>query len=108
MINISREISKLKRRLVITKFFDCFLDSILVGLVISGLLLVFGVSGLYSFIVGGAYLAWGFIRSAKKSSLSEIEKRIPNLEWQLRTAADNSEKQNEIIERLKNIKVIAE
>lgn len=100
MIDISRDISRLKRRLVLTKFFDCFLDSVLIGLLISGLLLAFGVSGIYSFILGGAYLFFGFIKSAKKASLSELEKKIPNLEWQLRTAADNTEKRNEVIERL--------
>ncbi len=83
-----------------TKFLDCLLDSILISLIISGLLLVFGVFWLYSFIAGGVYLVWGFIKSAKKASLSEIEKRIPNLEWQLRTAADNVDKRNELVERL--------
>ena len=32
--------------------------------------------------------------------LSEIEKKIPNLEWQLRTAADNAGRDNNIINRL--------
>ncbi len=100
MVNIGKDISRVKRRLVLTKFFDCFLDSILIGLVISAILLLFGVGIVYSAFIGGTYLVVGFFRSAKKSSLSEIEKKIPNLEWQLRTAADNAGRKNEIIDRL--------
>jgi len=101
MIDISSNIAGIKRRLVLTKFFDCFLDSILISLIISGILLAFGASVFYSFILAGAYLAFGFFKSAKMSSLGEIEKKIPGLEWQLRTASDNAEKRNEIVDKLK-------
>ncbi|MDP3916751.1 MAG: hypothetical protein Q8Q42_00500 [Nanoarchaeota archaeon] len=100
MVNIRGDISRLKRGLVYTKFFDCFLDSILISLIVSGALLLFGISFMYSIIIGGGYLVFGFLKSAKKASLGEIEKKIPDLEWQLRTASDNSERTNEIIERL--------
>jgi hypothetical protein len=100
MINIKSEISKIKRRLVFTKFFDCFLNSVLIGLCIAGLLLIFGFKFEYSFIAGGIYLVYGFVKAAKKSSLREIEKKIPDLEWQLRTAADNANKRNEVVEHL--------
>ncbi|MBT4577257.1 hypothetical protein HOM13_03610 [Candidatus Woesearchaeota archaeon] len=99
-MNIHRDIARVKRRLVFTKFLDCFMDSLVVGLAISALLLAFGVSVLFSVIVGGAYLFKGFVKSVKSSSLSEIEKKIPNLEWQLRTAADNAGRDNNIINRL--------
>jgi hypothetical protein len=100
MINIKLEISKIKRRLVFTKFFDCFLNSLLIGSSIAGLLLIFGLKFEYSFIAGGAYLVFGLVKAAKRSSLKEIEKKIPDLEWQLRTASDNVGKRNEVIENL--------
>ncbi len=99
-MDIHKHIARVKRRLVITKFLDCFMDSVVVGLAISAVLIAFGVSLFFSVIVGGAYLFKGFVKSLKSSSLSEIEKKIPNLEWQLRTAADNSDKENELINRL--------
>ena len=99
-MDIRRHISKVKRRLVLTKFFDCFLDSLVVGFLISAILFLFGVSVFFSFVVGGAYLFIGFVKSLKKSSLSEIEKKVPGLEWQLRTASDNVGKENEIINKL--------
>ena len=100
MINIRREISRIKRRLVFTKFLDCSLNSVLIGLCIAGFLLVCGLGVGYSAVVGGLYLTFGFVRAAKKASLKEIEKKIPDLEWQLRTAADNVGKKNEIVEKL--------
>jgi len=100
MIDIRRDISRIKRRLVFTKFLDCFLNSVLIGLCIGGFLLVFGLGIIYSAIIGGLYLVFGFVKATKKASLREIEKKIPDLEWQLRTAADNVGRKNEIIEKL--------
>ncbi len=102
MVNVRKEVSRIKRRLVLTKFFDCFLDSVLISLLISSFLVFFGLSFLLALGVGGGYLLFGFIRSAKKSSISEIEKKVPGLEWQLRTAVDNFGKNNGIINDLNN------
>ncbi len=99
-MDIRRHISKVKRSLVMTKFFDCFLDSLVAGLLISVILLAFGVSVFFSFVIGGAYLFVGFVKAVKRSSLSEIEKKVPGLEWQLRTASDNAGRENEIINKL--------
>ena len=99
-MDIRRYISKIKRRLVLTKFFDCFLDSLVVGSAISAILLAFGVSVFFSFVIGGAYLLRGVMKAVKLSNLKEIEKKVPGLEWQLRTAADNVGKENEIINKL--------
>jgi hypothetical protein len=55
---------------------------------------------IFSVGLGATYLFYGLLTSIKKSNLVEIEKKIPNLEWQLRTAADNMEKDNEIISNL--------
>ncbi|MBT3262068.1 hypothetical protein HN992_03930 [Candidatus Woesearchaeota archaeon] len=100
MVNVRKEVSRIKRRLVLTKFFDCFLDSILISLLISLFLVFFGLSFLIAVGISGGYLVFGLIRSAKRSSISEIEKKIPGLEWQLRTAVDNFGKDNEIINDL--------
>ncbi len=102
MVDIRRDISRLKRSLVYTKFFDCLLDSLVISTIISGILFAFGLSIFYSLIFGGIYLIFGFVKSAKSARLSEIEKKIPDLEWQLRTASDNVGKRNEIVDNLNN------
>ncbi len=102
MVNVRKEVSRIKRRLVLTKFFDCFLDSVLISLLISSFLVFFGLSFIIALGFSGVYLIFGFVRSAKRSSISEIEKKIPGLEWQLRTAVDNFGKDNGIINDLNN------
>tara|TARA_Y100000310_G_scaffold312285_1_gene359439 strand:- start:168 stop:935 length:768 start_codon:yes stop_codon:yes gene_type:complete len=102
MVDIRKDISRLKRSLVYTKFFDCLLDGVVVSLIISAILFAFGLSIFYSSIFGGVYLIFGFVKSAKSARLSEIEKKVPDLEWQLRTAADNVGKRNEMVDRLNN------
>ena len=102
MIDIRKDISRVKRSLVYTKFFDCLLDGVVVSLIISGILFAFGFSIFYSLIFGGLYLIFGFVKSTKSARLSEIEKKVPDLEWQLRTAADNVGKRNEMVDHLNN------
>ena len=53
MVNVRKEVSRIKRRLVLTKFFDCFLDSVLISLLISSFLVFFGLSFLLALGVGG-------------------------------------------------------
>ncbi len=100
-MNIHSNINRVRRSLVISKFFDCFMDSFLIGLVISGGLLLFGVTSVYAFLLGGVYLVWGFIKASQQANLREIERKLPNLEWQLRTAADTSEQNNDIVDTLR-------
>jgi len=100
MAEIRGAIKGLRRRLVATKFVDCFLNSLLISIFLIGVLLLFNLKFIYALVVGLLFLIVGFYRSLKKSSLKEIERKIPGLRWRLRTAADNISKNNEVVESL--------
>jgi len=100
MREIKKAIKNVKRQLVMTKFVDSFLDSLLLSIFLVCVLLLFQLKFFYAFLAGLIFVARGIFKAIRKSSLEEIEKKIPGLRWQLRTASDNLEKDNEIVKKL--------
>lgn len=93
---------EVRRSLVVNRLFNYFMNSLIIFLVSALILIIFRLSWVFALIPPILYLLPKIYRSFVKTSYKDIEEIVPNLEWQLRTAADNVEKQDEIAKSLKN------
>ena len=103
MDNITDALKEVRRSLVLTRLFNRFTNTVLIFLVFALILTIFKLSWKFALIPPIIYLLPGIYNAFIKTSYKDVEDIVPDLEWQLRTAADNAEKQDEIVKSLKNL-----
>lgn len=102
MKKIRMAIRELKSLLVSVNLLEGFLDGLILFLIIFALLLFTTIPPLWSGIVFIPYLIWHIRSKLKKVNLENVENKTKEVEWQLRTVADNLDKENEIVNELNN------
>jgi len=80
--------------------FGLFLNSIVVYLAFYLTFLLIGVKPIYAFVPGLGYFIALAYPTFKDNKIRRIEKRYPELNEKLRTAADNMDKKNPVVEDL--------
>ncbi len=80
--------------------FDIFLSTAVVFLIIYFILLIVGYSVFYAITPALVYFIIVLILKSKENKVRLVEKRYPKLDEKLRTAADNINMENEIVEEL--------
>ncbi len=99
-MNIKSALRTLKRMLFLAKAFDHALTASLFFLVVALVLTTLQQPWVYAAIPAGVYFIFRLGTSARSIRYRDVEEKIPELEWQLRTVADNLHRDNEIIRRL--------
>lgn len=91
----------LRRALVFTRFFHSFMNTLLIFLVSTSVLLLLGISWFFALIPSLAYLLFATFKNVTHTRYKDIEERVPELRWQLRTVSDNMNSDNEVVRSLK-------
>ncbi len=108
---IAKAIHELKHAMLEISFLQCALDSLVVFLVSLLVFMLLTLPWWYAFAPFLIYAVLHTYRNVKSQKLAKAEETVPELDEQLRTVADNLDKENEIIEKLnsevlKNMKKI--
>tara|TARA_Y100000310_G_C20628758_1_gene787428 strand:+ start:364 stop:1152 length:789 start_codon:yes stop_codon:yes gene_type:complete len=93
---IEKSLHKVKRVLNLTRFLYSLISSAIIFLIFTILLKIFSLPIIYALLPGIIY--FGYIHKKKKKQLGfgDVEEKIPELEWRLRTSADNKYRHDEI------------
>ena len=98
---IELALKELKDVLTAVTVFDVLFNTIVIFLFFYLALMLMTINPFYSLIPTIAYFAYFFPRSYKKKvRYQEVEEKVPVLNEQLRTAADNTDKEYEIVKEL--------
>lgn len=104
---IVRALVEIKKLLFFTTIFTNFIDSVVVFLVFCFIFILFKIPGYYAVIPFLVHFILFGRKRVKEMSYRYVESRVPALKERLRTAADNLEKDNEVVKSL-NRDVLAE
>jgi len=88
-------------------FLDSLLNSIIIFLLFYIITALMNISGFFALVTFIAAFIYFYKNKLKKASLAEIEKRNPNVQEMLRTAADNINMDNVVTKQL-NVDVLTE
>ncbi|MEK6904454.1 MAG: hypothetical protein AABW87_02570 [Nanoarchaeota archaeon] len=102
MKNIEKALTELRRSLIVSKLFNITIDALVVFLIFFLVFILMSISWFYTFIPTVIYLAFFTRKKLKSIKYLEVEKKVPLLQEKLRTAADNVDKDNEIVNQLHN------
>ncbi len=98
---IDDALKELKNVLTAVTIFDVLFNTIIIFLLFYLGLMLITVNPLLSLVPTGLYFAYFFPRAYKKKvRYQEVENKVPVLNEQLRTVADNTDKQYEIVQEL--------
>jgi len=103
MGKVNEALKEVRRSLVLNRLFNGFTDTILIFLVTALILTIFKISWIFALIPSILYLMPKVYRAFIKTSYKDVEDVVPDLQWQLRTVADNVEKEDEVTKSLKNL-----
>lgn len=106
MRNIKAALKELRKSLLFLSLFNCFIDSLVFFLIAVFVLLFFPISWQWSLLPSGLFLTIHSWRKIKAVKLRDVEEKVPVLYEQIRTAADNLDKDNIMVHSL-NQDVIA-
>src|SRR3989344_8916575 len=93
---IKQALRQVKQILFFVSFFNSFVNSLIVFLLFSLLFFFFKLSWLYALIPFLLFLGFNTLRGMKRIGYYDIEKKVPDLEWRLRTSADNVDRDDEL------------
>ncbi len=100
MKQIEFALKDVRKVLIISGLFNTTLNALIIFL---GFVLIFILGDLkfyYAIAPAVVYFLFSTYKNFKRNSYKEVEERFPDLEWQLRTSADNLDKENEVVESL--------
>lgn len=100
MKHIERALAELRRSLIVSKLFNILIDCLVVFLAFFLLFILMDVSWYYSAVPTLIYIILFAKKRLRSVRYSEVEKKVPILQEKLRTAADNVDKDNEIVNEL--------
>lgn len=101
MDNVRGALRDLRRAMVFTRFFHSFMNCLLLFLILTCILLIFKLSWIYVLIPTILYLLVASYRNVMNTRYKDIEEKVPELRWQLRTVSDNMGVDNEVVRSLK-------
>jgi len=93
-------VMEIKRTLFGMTMFFIFLDSVIIFLILYLILALFGYPTWYSFLPAAAYFAYQIYKEQRTNQMMIVERYYPSLNEKLRTAADYSNVENEIVDEL--------
>lgn len=99
---LKQALKQVKQVLFFVSFFNSFVNSVIVLLIFTLLFFFFNISWIYALIPFLLFLTFNTARGMKKVGYYDIEKKIPNLEYRLRTSADNVERNDDVALDLHN------
>ncbi|MBI2109720.1 hypothetical protein HYT58_00925 [Candidatus Woesearchaeota archaeon] len=91
---------EIKKAFSLIKIFNVLLDTFLIFSAIFLILSLIMVTWIFALVPAVVYCALKFHRLSRKNEFREVERRVPVLNEQLRTVADNIDRENPIIESL--------
>ena len=97
---ISKALGELKRALIEIHALTWILDALVVFLVFELIFFLTTIPWYYSFAPTGLYAIFHVYRGRKNLTYHHVEEKVPELKEQLITAADNLDKEYEIVESL--------
>ncbi len=108
---IKQALRQVKQILFFVSFFNSFVNSLIVFLLFSLLFFFFKLPWIYALVPFLLFLALNTLRGMRKVGYYDIEKKVPDLEWRLRTSADNADRDDElaidlhhdVLERLQHV-----
>ena len=93
---LKQSLKQVKHVLFFVSFFNSFVNSVIVLLLFTLVFFFFNLPWIYALIPFGLFLIINTIRGMRKIGYYDIEKKIPDLEWRLRTSADNADRSDEV------------
>src|SRR3989344_4835608 len=93
---LKQSLKQVKHVLFFVSFFNSFVNSVIVLLRFPLVVFFFNLPWIYALIPFGLFLIINTIRGMRKIGYYDIEKKIPDLEWRLRTSADNADRSDEV------------
>lgn len=102
MASLLAALRQVKRQVAVARLFILVLNSALIFLLLAVLLVLIGLPWAYSLIPSVVYFLVFSLKTLKDVKLKEAEERVPELEWQLRTAEDTLGKEDEVVESLRH------
>ncbi|MDO8555647.1 MAG: hypothetical protein Q7R96_00550 [Nanoarchaeota archaeon] len=100
MKTIERALGELRRALLLAKIFNNFVDLLLVFLASYLFFTIINITWYYSMIPTLIYAGFALRKKVQNIKYQEVEQRVPILKEKLRTAADNINKENIIVQQL--------
>ena len=93
---LKQALKQVKQVLFFVSFFNSFVNSVIVLLIFTLLFFFFNISWIYALIPFLLFLTFNTAKGMKKIGYYDIEKKIPDLEWRLRTSADNADRNDDV------------
>src|SRR3989344_4998313 len=93
---LKQTLKQVKQILFFVSFFNSFVNSLIVLLLFTLLFFFFHLSWIYALIPFLGFLVFNTFRGMKRMGYYDVEKKIPDLEWRLRTSADNAEREDDV------------
>lgn len=97
---IESKLRQVKRILAFTSLLYSVINTLVAFMIFLLILKFFTLPLIYSIVPTGAYFVYAISKKNKKIGFSHVEKKIPTLEWKLRTSADNVDRDDEVVEGL--------
>lgn len=97
---LKQALKQVKHILFFVSFFTSLVNALLVLLFSALIFFFFNVSWIYAFVPFLLSLGIFTVKGMRKVGYYEIERKIPDLEWRLRTSADNADRNDELAEDL--------
>jgi len=97
---IAKALGELKRALIEINALTWILDTLVVFLVFELIFFLLTLPWYYAFVPAGIYVLFHAYRGRKNLTYHYVEEKVPELKEQLITAADNLDKEYEIVESL--------
>src|SRR3989344_2127833 len=101
MDSVRGALRDLRRAMVFTRFFHSFMNCLLLFLILTIVLLILKLSWIYVLIPTILYLLVASYSNVMNTRYKDIEEKVPELRWQLRTVSDNMGVDNEVVRSLK-------
>ncbi len=100
MNSIRRALNHVRRTLIFVSLFHVFINTVVLFLIFATITVFTILPLFYATIPAGIYFIPAIFITYRKIKLKDAEEKIPDLEWQLRTAEDNIMKDNEVTQSL--------
>ena len=97
---VEGSLRKVKRVLHLTSLIYSVTSAAIAFLIFSVIFAFFSLSLFFAFIPAGIYFVYVHTKKTKAFGFGDVEKKIPELEWRLRTSADNKNRHDELASSL--------
>jgi len=102
MSSVHKALKDIRKTLILSKLYNSFLNGLVVFVIFALFFIIVRTYWWLALIPFFIYMVYGIYNAFMKSRYSEIEEKVPDLKWQLRTMADNAHQDNEVVQSLKH------